>query len=307
MTPCQQVPSSRKQLIIVLFLLAITLPATSFATSGACSYHGGVNCDAGPGPLGQSVCNDGSVDSSVLYYSNNECLGNPAASCVYPVPQCTEGQYESLKAQLGAYEEQGASLGIEQTAPSEYGGMVALFQKQLNDCQSEISSYPSMVQTYNSCMQQVSSAAASKLQAEKSAEQQNFAAQYAAECASISVLNGETSIVNSKCITTCDSGYQLVGSSTCEAIPSVASTSTLATPPPTPAPILPTEINRQKTPRVTVPTAASFVTPSIATSRSTSTSTASTSGTMATSSSNISSHFGWLTTLLHKFNPFSWF
>jgi hypothetical protein len=41
--------------------------------SGACSYHGGVNCSTGPDIDGSVVCNDGWRDSTVSYYSVVEC------------------------------------------------------------------------------------------------------------------------------------------------------------------------------------------------------------------------------------------
>ncbi len=43
------------------------------ATRGACSYHGGVNCEAGAGIYGRVVCNDGWINSSVYYSDAEEC------------------------------------------------------------------------------------------------------------------------------------------------------------------------------------------------------------------------------------------
>ena len=53
--------------------LLFIIPQVSFATSGACSYHGGVNCSSGPGPSGKVVCNDGWEDSSVWYGDASAC------------------------------------------------------------------------------------------------------------------------------------------------------------------------------------------------------------------------------------------
>lgn len=60
---------------IFLFLIAIILiiPSISFATSGACSSHGGVNCLAGATYDGKVTCNDGWVNSSVYFSSTQEC------------------------------------------------------------------------------------------------------------------------------------------------------------------------------------------------------------------------------------------
>lgn len=57
-----------KAIFILSFLL---FPAISLATSGACSYHGGVNCTAGSDYDGSVVCNDGWRESSVLF--SNSC------------------------------------------------------------------------------------------------------------------------------------------------------------------------------------------------------------------------------------------
>lgn len=43
------------------------------ASSGACSYHGGVNCSVGADTDGSVICNDGWTDSSVSYSSMSEC------------------------------------------------------------------------------------------------------------------------------------------------------------------------------------------------------------------------------------------
>ena len=46
------------------------------ASEGACSDHGGVNCDAGPDTDGSVVCNDGWTGSTVQYHfvSDNQNL-----------------------------------------------------------------------------------------------------------------------------------------------------------------------------------------------------------------------------------------
>jgi hypothetical protein len=69
-------------LLAVLFLLA---PLLVHATSGACSWHGGVDCSAGPDWDGSVICNDGWRDSTVSYYSMTMCnygsYYNPTPSC----------------------------------------------------------------------------------------------------------------------------------------------------------------------------------------------------------------------------------
>jgi len=75
----------------VFTLLALSwcvfLPSMADATSGACSYHGGVNCSAGSDYDGSVICKDGWRDSSVKYKDANECTS--IVTCEYPsTPSC---------------------------------------------------------------------------------------------------------------------------------------------------------------------------------------------------------------------------
>jgi len=60
-----------KLLIFFAILFLFVIPV-AFATSGACSYHGGVDCKAGKDGDGSVICNDGWEDSSVQY---NDMVG----------------------------------------------------------------------------------------------------------------------------------------------------------------------------------------------------------------------------------------
>lgn len=51
----------------------ILIPVNVFATSGACAYHGGVDCGAGQSYDGSVICNDGWKDSSVNYSDMEVC------------------------------------------------------------------------------------------------------------------------------------------------------------------------------------------------------------------------------------------
>lgn len=59
-----------KYLLIVTILISAQL---TFATSGACSSHEGVNCTAGPTSSGKVICNDGWAESRVGYEFTNIC------------------------------------------------------------------------------------------------------------------------------------------------------------------------------------------------------------------------------------------
>lgn len=73
----------------VLFLVLISLsgfigtPMRAQATSGACSYHGGVNCSAGRQPSGTVYCNDpGWTDSIVPYDFMMMCQNTALDECI---------------------------------------------------------------------------------------------------------------------------------------------------------------------------------------------------------------------------------
>lgn len=62
-----------KGVILILSVCVFFITAHPvIADSGACSYHGGVNCATGPSTYGNAVCNDG-WESSTSYYSTDEC------------------------------------------------------------------------------------------------------------------------------------------------------------------------------------------------------------------------------------------
>lgn len=94
-----------KKLLVVLSL-AVTASLFIYqkaeATSGACSYHGGVNCSAGRDWDGSVICYDGWTGSSVSYDSMVMCssYSNP----YYSTPSCpTMSYYDSLSGSCKCY------------------------------------------------------------------------------------------------------------------------------------------------------------------------------------------------------------
>ncbi|MFO0718457.1 MAG: hypothetical protein U0522_00255 [Candidatus Paceibacterota bacterium] len=61
-----------KKLLTVLAFILLT-PTLAFATSGACSGHGGVSCASGRDSDGSVICKDGWRNSSVQYSSMIMC------------------------------------------------------------------------------------------------------------------------------------------------------------------------------------------------------------------------------------------
>lgn len=63
----------KKILSLLTAIISCAIISPVLATSGACSYHYGVNCSAGSDYDGSVICNDGNRDSSVLFSSMVEC------------------------------------------------------------------------------------------------------------------------------------------------------------------------------------------------------------------------------------------
>ena len=126
-----------KKTLLVAFVLAVAaFPAFAFATSGACSYHGGVNCSV-ESPLGNAICKDGSV-SSVSYSDMAECKQTPTY-CMPPVAGiCT------TSADLGRLQVQGYQSGAAQYDNS--------FSSLVASCQAAITSYQAQQLAYTSCL-----------------------------------------------------------------------------------------------------------------------------------------------------------
>lgn len=89
--------SNETKLSIAILLIGIFLvgPTQIQATSGACSSHGGVNCDAGRQPDGTVYCNDNWTDSMVQYDYMVMCkLLNP--ECARKLTYYIRGRDENL-------------------------------------------------------------------------------------------------------------------------------------------------------------------------------------------------------------------
>lgn len=69
----------------------------SYATSGACSWHGGVNCSAGSDSDSSVICNDGWRDSTVPYSFTAECSTTPKLGCTTQEWRSLTQKYEVLE------------------------------------------------------------------------------------------------------------------------------------------------------------------------------------------------------------------
>lgn len=120
----------KKTLLVLLFLVA----SPAFATSGACSDHGGVDCSISGV---YATCNDGS-QSSVLYDDMEECQ----SQCELPTPKgcIQQSDYDSLEQQC----EYAKSLNDDDP-------LVLQSCYQLPSCQAQIDTYQDGMQIAEMC------------------------------------------------------------------------------------------------------------------------------------------------------------
>ena len=123
--------------IVAIFVLFASFNIT-YATSGACSYHGGVNCRVFSSTDGNAICNDG-IESSVAYSDMDECKQSNPSICTPP------GTYTYMdNSQCAALQEQQFRNGGEYT-PTQSSGA-------LEYCQSQVIQYQAAEQAYQICL-----------------------------------------------------------------------------------------------------------------------------------------------------------
>ena len=71
-----------------IFILILFVPTIADATSGACSWHGGVDCSMGRQSNGKVYCNDGWTDSMASYDFMVKCESSSSNSCWGYSPDC---------------------------------------------------------------------------------------------------------------------------------------------------------------------------------------------------------------------------
>lgn len=87
--------------ILILIALTLLTQNISFATSGACSSHSGVNCSAGASYTGHVQCNDRWENSSVLFSDAEECKVTP---CNIESVQFAQGRSGQIGSGVGEAE-----------------------------------------------------------------------------------------------------------------------------------------------------------------------------------------------------------
>ena len=132
---------------ICLFLIFIgffTLSNKVQAISGACSYHGGVNCTIGANYLGNAICNDG-WQSTTSFYDTDECqYQKNVSACTYPLSYNGCTTLDDLNRMSAEY--RGLNIGNGYLPQSDNQ------TSSLSQCSEQIDSYNVEMDAYNQCM-----------------------------------------------------------------------------------------------------------------------------------------------------------
>lgn len=147
--------NARLQLLFltVIFLL-FTQPGGVYATSGACSYHTGVNCFAGPSYYGNVICNDGWINSSVLFSDTDECKAvDTCPGIIYDLVCMNESDYARVQERVdGMRGRQRAMLSNTGQLGSGNDNSKTIGQDQLDSCRKAIGLYNAMVASREQCL-----------------------------------------------------------------------------------------------------------------------------------------------------------
>ena len=145
-----------KKLLGVIFSLLFIIPLSANATSGACSYHGGVNCNS-ISPYGKVVCNDGWVNSSVNFADAEECKVSYSCPLYDNYLTCrTEDDYNSVLQTVNSM--RGTQRAIEARRGllgSSFSTSSTVGQDLLDDCRDDINRYNKAVIAQNSCYDRI--------------------------------------------------------------------------------------------------------------------------------------------------------
>jgi len=136
--------------ILLILPFCLLFPNLSIATSGACSYHGGVNCLAGASIYGNAICNDG-WESSTNYYSTVECSIS-APNCPAPVPYGATDiyicqQYQNICDRTNASKCQSQS----RLKSSPENCVISTECPDADICRTQVENWNAQKEAYNQC------------------------------------------------------------------------------------------------------------------------------------------------------------
>lgn len=140
--------------IKILILISFLIPINIYATSGACSYHGGVDCTKKYTQL-KVVCNDGWTDSSVNYSDMQECKLK-LNTCAYPTQtRCDvssiETQRDNALGSSRAIQGRSGTLGTP-FAENQDAKTNEYYSPMISACNAQNTAYQSQLDQYNTCL-----------------------------------------------------------------------------------------------------------------------------------------------------------
>ncbi len=152
--------------VLVFFFCYLLLPVNkTFAISGACSYHSGVNCSAGASYSGNVQCNDGWINSSVAFSDTDECQISYSCPSVIVSGCTTESDYQrtlnTVNQERGSARAMNASRGL---LGSGMDNSSTIGQGDLDSCRNEIDIYSREVASRNQCIQDRDKASSDRAQ-----------------------------------------------------------------------------------------------------------------------------------------------
>ena len=184
-------------LLSIILFGALLLPNVSFATSGACSAHGGVNCAASAGSLGNAVCNDG-WQSSVSFYLTDECF-NSSTCFLHATKDCDANMLGNITGLQNLY-----GMGGSSQATGEIQG-----------CKDAHTLYLAGLAEYNSCVSTNATARQQSIQIQTQALAQSLQQSEDAVCQEPHGIYSYYDSSKNACA--CQSGYEVDPiTSTCE-------------------------------------------------------------------------------------------
>ena len=130
--------------LLLLLLIFFVVPLGANAISGACSYHGGVNCSAGGTFDGKVICNDGWINSSVYFSDTDECRISPPHEVYLPPPSCSisdiQSQCDRTMASVRGLQVSGGNMGTP-AAEAAISQAAQECNRQINACNAQINAY----------------------------------------------------------------------------------------------------------------------------------------------------------------------
>lgn len=124
-----------KKYLSILIFIFIFSGSIAFAESGACSWHGGVNCSAGKSFYGNAICNDG-FESSTNYYLTDECKNDQSVCTLPSIKDCDADALLYTITSANPYAMANGGSG----------------QQQIAECKNAHTQYQVQLASYKSCL-----------------------------------------------------------------------------------------------------------------------------------------------------------